>query len=72
MNATKIHIARKSLIYYFHVMNAWNENLLIRIPEPDKEELWHSLHVLMQCPNESHFEVHLQKLYNIPTVNVYI
>ena len=23
-----------------------------------------ALHVLMHCPNESHFEVHIQKLYN--------
>ena len=57
-------------------MKAWSENLLTRILDPDKEKLWHSLHLLMHCRNESHFEVHLQKLYNdfqhIPIVNVYL
>ena len=76
VNATKIQIAGRIILCHFHVMKAWSENLLTRVPEPDKEKLWHSLHVLLHCPDESHFEVHLQKLYNdfqyIPTVNIYL
>ena len=55
VNAAKIHIARRILLCHFHVMKAWSENLLTRIPEPDKVKIWHSLHVLMHCSNKISF-----------------
>ena len=64
VNATKVQIMGRVHLCHFHMMKAWSENLLTCVPEPDKEKLWQSLHVLLHCPNKSHFEVHLQKLYN--------
>jgi len=48
-------------------MKAWSENLLTRIPIPDKNKVWQSLHVflhvLLNCPREDHFEENLRKYY---------
>ena len=39
VNDTKIQIAGRIILCHFHVIKAWSENLLTRVPEPDKEKL---------------------------------
>jgi len=72
----KSSYCENNMFCHFHVMKVWSENLLIHVSKPDKVKLWHSLHVLMYCPNEFYFEVYLQNLHNdfqhIPTINVYV
>jgi hypothetical protein len=59
----RVQVARRVLLCHFHVLKAWSENLLICIPIPNKESLWRSLHVLMHCLVEEHFDDNLKKLY---------
>jgi hypothetical protein len=72
----RIEVAGRVLLCHFHVMKAWSKNLLTRVPIPDKTSLWRSLHVLMHCTVEEHFDDNLKKLYedfqHIPNVVDYI
>jgi hypothetical protein len=69
----RVQVARRILLCHFHVMKAWSENLLTRIPMHGKDHLWRALHVLMHCPNEDHFEANLRKLFvdfqHVPSVD---
>ena len=75
-NGEKVQVAGKVLLCHFHVMKAWSENLLTRVPIPEKNKLWIALHVLMHCSKEEHFEENLKKLYedfqHIPSVAEYM
>jgi len=44
-------------------MKAWSKNLLTRVPMLEKEKIWRSLHALLNCPREDHFEENLMKFY---------
>ena len=56
-------VAGRVFLCWFHVMKAWSENLLTRVPILDKDKVWQSLHVLLNCPREDHFEENVRKLY---------
>jgi hypothetical protein len=45
-----IQIGENVLLCHFHVMKAWNKNLLSRVPAIDKDNIWRALHFLMHCP----------------------
>ena len=72
----KVQVAGRVLLCHFHVMKAWSENLLTRVPLLDKEKLWRALYVLMHYPKEVHFDENLKKFYDdfqhIPTVAAYM
>ncbi len=38
-NEKKFQVGGNVLLYYFHVMKAWNENLLTRVPAIDKDNI---------------------------------
>lgn len=69
-------IAGKMLLCHFHVMKAWSENLLTRVPIDMKDKVWHELHVLLHCPNENHFDENVKRFCeafkHIPGVVPYI
>jgi len=73
---TTVQVTRKVLLCHFHVIKAWSENLLTRVPIPEKNKLWLALHVLMHCPKEEHFEDNLKKFYedfqHIPSMANYM
>jgi hypothetical protein len=56
-------IAGRIFLCWFHVMKAWSENLLTRVPISEKDKVWQSLHVLLNCPREDHFKENLRKFY---------
>jgi hypothetical protein len=60
-DSTRTQIAGRVLLCHFHVMKAWSENLLTRVPNEYKDPIWRALHVLMICPDESHFDANLQR-----------
>ena len=72
----KVHVAGRVLLCHFHVLKAWNENLLIRVPQPEKQRVWQGLNVLMHCPNEDHFDENVRRFLldfdHIPTFRAYI
>ena len=45
---------------HFNVMKAYNENLLTRVSNEDKDRVCRALHVLMFCPSEIHFDENLR------------
>ena len=75
-NGQKIKIGGNVLLYHFHVMKVWTENLLSRVPAIDKDNIWRELHFLMHCPQEQQFENNVKKLYkkfqHIPNVVDYM
>jgi len=48
-------VAKHILLCWFHIMKAWCENLLTRVPMLEKDRVWQGLHVLLNCPCEDHF-----------------
>jgi hypothetical protein len=72
----KLQTGGRVLLCHFHVMKAWSENLLTRIPNEDKDRVWRALHVLMLCPSEIHFDENLRRFcvefQHIPTFATYI
>jgi hypothetical protein len=72
----KVQIGGRVLLCHFHVMKAWSENLLTRIPNEDKDRVWRALHVLMLCPDETHFDENLRRFciefQHIPSFATYI
>ena len=64
------------LLCHFHVMKAWNENLLTYIPIDENDKVWQYLHVLMHCPQKDHFDENVELFCNdfkyIPGVVPYI
>ena len=75
-DGAKVQIGARVLLCHFHVMKAWSENLLTSIPNEDKDRVWRALHVLMLCPNESHFDENLRnfcvEFQHIPRFAIYI
>ena len=59
--STKVQIAGRVLLCHFHVMKAWSEHLLTRVPSDDKDRVWQALNILMYCPNEGHFDENLRR-----------
>ena len=72
----RVQIAGRVLLCHFHVLKAWSENLLTRVPQPDKDRVWEGLNMLMRCPNEDHFDENVRRLIlefnHIPTFGAYL
>jgi hypothetical protein len=75
-NGAKTQIGGRVLLCHFHVMKAWSENLLTKVPNEDKDRVWRALHVLMLCPSEDHFDENLGRFcvefQHIPTFALYV
>jgi hypothetical protein len=73
---TKTQVGGQVLLCHFHVMKAWSENLLTKVPNEDKDRVWRALHVLMLCPSEDHFDENLRRFcvqfQHIPTFAKYV
>ena len=57
-------IAGRLLLCRFHVMKAWSENLLTRVPLHLKKNVWQSLYTLMHCSSEITFDYELERFYD--------
>lgn len=72
----RVQVAGRVLLCHFHVMKAWSENLLTRVPMADKDRVWQALNVLMHCPDETHFDENLRRFAeefaHIPSFGPYI
>ena len=51
------------LLYHFHVMKAWGEPLLHRVPFNRRDELWQLLMTLLHYPMEAHSDFNVQNLF---------
>ena len=57
-------IAGRLLLCRFHVMKAWSENLLTRVPLHLKKKVWQSLYILTHCSSEITFDYELERFYD--------
>lgn len=60
MRSTKIQTGGKMLLYHYHVIKIWVENLLTRVLNEDKDRVWTALHVLMFFSSKIYFEENLR------------
>jgi hypothetical protein len=59
--STRTQIVRRVLLFHFHVMKAWNKNLVTWVPNEFKDPIWRAVYILIICPDESHFGANLQR-----------
>ena len=62
-NGEKFQVSGNVLLCHFHVIKAWSENLLTRVPAIDKDNIWRALHFLMHCLQEQQFDKNLKRFY---------